>query len=263
MASQPSQIPLGAASTTRQTTWQQQQPYLQQQQPYLQQQRPIVQQQQPFLQQQQQPLQQQQQTFQQQTFVQQQASVEKIAKPAVVYETVHKEELEEIQPVIHREHDRTEVHQITQPIMEGVFQSTVIQEKELAAEFRAPVQLGSLYISPATPQGSCTVQEFHKIVEKSPIIMETERKKVIEEIQPVVYKDVLQPTLIRETRQIYERIVEAPVIIQETRATQYVGASLQAKNKEKFCKPPLVLWRGSSVQFKTLTFGLLTLPKTQ
>jgi len=167
-------------------------------------------------------------TFQQQTMLQSEQSqiIEHIEKTPVIYEKIRKEELEEIQPVIHREHDRTEVRQVTQPIVEGVVQQTQIQQKELPAEFRPLVQLGT-YTPLPTPVGSCSVEQTHKLIQKKPILQETERKKIIEEIQPIVYKDVLQPTVIKETLPIYEKIIEAPIVIQETRPTRYIGVRTQ------------------------------------
>jgi len=143
-------------------------------------------------------------------------------KPAVIHERIRKEEVEEIQPVIHREHERLEVHQITKPMVEQIVQPTVIQERVLQAETRAPIQRG-VYIGGPVPAGTSDVQSFHKVVEKSPIIYEIERKKILEEIQPVLYKEILQPTIIRQTKDIYEKVIDAPVILTSTLPSQFIG----------------------------------------
>jgi len=49
-----------------------------------------------------------------------------------------------------------------------------------------------------------------RTVENAPIVHETIIHKVIEEVQPVIYKEVDRPVLIKETLPIYEKIVEAP-----------------------------------------------------
>jgi len=143
-------------------------------------------------------------------------------RPAVVHERIRKEEVEEIQPIIHREHEKLEVHQIVQPMVEQIVQPTVIQERSLAAETRPLIQRGT-YVSSAAPLPTSDVQSFHKVVEKAPIIVDSERRKVLEEIQPVLYKEILQPTIVRERKDIYERIIEAPTIFSSTLPQQFIG----------------------------------------
>jgi len=158
-----------------------------------------------------------------------QSSVQNIVEPtvvqekaAVIHERIRKEEVEEIQPIIHREHERLEVHQILQPMVEQIVQPTVIQERSLAAETRPLINRGG-YAGSATLQGSTDVQNFHKVVEKAPILIDSERRKVLEEIQPVLYKEILQPTIIRETKDIYEKVIEAPLIFTKTLPQQFIG----------------------------------------
>jgi len=150
-----------------------------------------------------------------------QLPTEHIERPAVIHERIRKEEVEEIQPVIHREHDRTEVHQVVQPMYEGQIDATNVLQKELAAEYR-PVLTRGTYVSAPLEKSTVEFEQAERLrVEKAPIIMETERKKIIEEVQPVVYKEIVQPTLIKETLPIYEKIVEAPVVVKEVRPAVY------------------------------------------
>jgi len=168
-------------------------------------------------------------------------------KPVVIHERIRKEEVEEIQPIIHREHERLEVHQILQPMVEQIVQPTVISERSLAAETRPLVNRGG-YMGSVAPQATTDVQNFHKVVEKAPIFVDLERRKVLEEIQPVVYKEILQPTIIRETKDIYEKVIEAPLIFTKTLPQQYIG-----KAQAQF--EPLNL-SGQNVQSSSLQSGL-------
>jgi len=196
------------------------------QQSNLQYQQPTLQQQPTYQQQSMQNLPSNQQ-FQQKQFLssQRQSIVEPVVvqeKPVVIHERIRKEEVEEIQPIIHREHEQLEVHQILQPMVEQIVQPTVIQERILVAETRPLVHRGG-YMGSVAPVATSDVQSFRKVVEKPAIIVDVERRKVLEEIQPVVYKEILQPTIIRETRDIYEKIIEAPTIICSTLPQQFVG----------------------------------------
>jgi len=143
--------------------------------------------------------------------------VEKFEKAPVFHERIRKEEVEEVQPVIHREHDRTEVHQIVQPMYQGEVTPAQYLEKQLPSEILPTVTRGVYTPSPM----EANTTEFAEIermkVEKTPIVVETEKKKIIEEVQPVIYKETVQPTIIRETKPIYEKIIEAPVIVKEIR----------------------------------------------
>jgi len=143
--------------------------------------------------------------------------VEKFEKAPVLHERIRKEEVEEVQPVIHREHDRTEVHQIVQPMYEGEVTPAQYIDKQLPPEVMPTITRGVYTPSPF----EANTTEFANIermkIEKAPIIVETEKKKIIEEVQPVIYKETVQPTIIRETKPIYEKIIEAPVIVKEIR----------------------------------------------
>lgn len=82
------------------------------------------------------------------------------------------------------------------------------------------------------------------VVEKPAIIEETVHKRVIEEVQPglnaalffflftnlkVIYKETIQPHLVRETLPIYEKIVEPPTVIYETRQAAPLEVPLPPK----------------------------------
>jgi hypothetical protein len=68
---------------------------------------------------------------------------------------------------------------------------------------------------------------MREFVNKAPIIEEHVSKKIIEEVQPVLYRETVAPVLIEETQPIYERVVEAPVIVEEIRQTVDLGTKVQ------------------------------------
>jgi hypothetical protein len=141
---------------------------------------------------------------------------ERMERPAVVHEKIRREEVEEIQPVIHRELDRTEIRQITQPFLEKEVKPVQVHESILPAENRAPILPASSEI-PREKFENLT--EFEGVerrrIEKTPIIVETVKKHIIEEVQPIIYKEIHEPHIIKLTKPIYEKIVEAPVVFKE------------------------------------------------
>eukprot|EP01118_Nematostelium_gracile_P002281 TRINITY_DN1251_c0_g1_i2.p1 TRINITY_DN1251_c0_g1~~TRINITY_DN1251_c0_g1_i2.p1 ORF type:complete len:277 (+),score=96.94 TRINITY_DN1251_c0_g1_i2:41-832(+) len=143
-----------------------------------------------------------------------------VAKETVIREVVHPVEEEIIQPVIHREREQTEVHQITQNIAESEILPTIVEEKTLPAqyigEFKESNVLAEAEFMKGTVDSSLEVDQVKHIrVVKEPIIEEVIKKTVIEVVQPVIHKETIAPHVIKETLPIYERIVEAPVVINE------------------------------------------------
>jgi len=141
---------------------------------------------------------------------------ERMERPAVIHEKITREEVEEIQPVIHRELDKTEIRQITQPFMEKEVKPVQIHESILPAENRATILPPNTEI-PREKFENLT--EFEGVerrrIEKTPIIVETVKKHIIEEVQPIIYKEIHEPHIIKLTKPIYEKIVEAPVVFKE------------------------------------------------
>jgi len=144
--------------------------------------------------------------------------IETIQKDVVVHERIHPVEKEEIQPIIYREREQLDVKQVTQMLHETQIQPTIVQQRELAAEVRAPiVERGAvieenLHFATSTRDATLRTQQVH-----APIVEETIKKTVIQEIQPVLERDVFVPTIVQNTQPIYEKIVEAPVVYRETR----------------------------------------------
>jgi len=139
--------------------------------------------------------------------------------PPVIHERVIPVEREEIQPIIRREREKTEIVQVEAPSYESEIRPTVITERQLPAEVRPQVIASS-------KDADLKVQEFqthyqstterapaeHRIIEKPAIIEEHIKKTIIEEVQPVIHKEIVEPHIIREVKPIYEKIVEAPTV---------------------------------------------------
>jgi len=150
--------------------------------------------------------------------------VETIQKDVVIQERIHPVEKEEIQPIIYREREQLDVRQVTQMMHETQIQPTLIEQRELAAEVRAPiVERGAIIeeniVLPSTTRdATLRTQQIH-----APIVEEVIRKTVIEEIQPVLERDVFVPTVVQHTQPIYEKIVEAPTVYREVRDMREMG----------------------------------------
>jgi hypothetical protein len=65
-----------------------------------------------------------------------------------------------------------------------------------------------------------------QVVTREAVIQEQVSKVVIEDIQPVVYREVVQPTIVQIEKPIIETIWEAPVVQQAGRRYQYSGRAL-------------------------------------
>jgi len=138
-------------------------------------------------------------------------------RPVVVKERILPLEEESIQPVIHREVERREIHEVIQPFHERQVLPASIEERQLPAEVRPSI---GGYVARTVPLETGSVE--YGSVERTqfvrpPIIEETIRRTVIEEVQPVVYRETVRPHIIRQTQPIYEKILEPEVIIKETR----------------------------------------------
>jgi len=159
------------------------------------------------------------------------ATVDTIARAPVIDETIIKEEKEVIQPVIHREIERTEIHHVIQPVYQEEVVPTKIHERTLAPEYKediraasAPMMLEKLQQSSALERPeiiSTTAAARVETVVNEPIVHEIIKPHIIEEVRPVIHRTVHEPHIIRERKDIYEKIVEAPTEVVETREPIY------------------------------------------
>jgi hypothetical protein len=156
-----------------------------------------------------------------------------VSKEAVIQEHIHPVEKIEVQPVLHRERQQMEVHQVVQPINEREVLPAVIQEKELPAQYIGDFVESDALSKEEYAQGAMKYESTVEVdgvrrirIVKAPIVEEVIRKTIIEEIQPVIHKETIAPVVIKETLPLYEKIVEAPVIIQEERSQMDMGLKL-------------------------------------
>jgi len=167
--------------------------------------------------------------------------LEKRERPVVVKETILPQEKIEVQPVIHREREQLEVHEVFQPLRERDVAPTSVRHATLPAQVRAEVRESDAAFQTTYREASSRhIPEVHtqavqrEFVNRAPIVEEHVHRRIVEEVQPVLYKETIAPVVIEETQPIYEKIVEAPRIFEEvkpmvdlgTRYTQVPSSSL-------------------------------------
>jgi len=141
--------------------------------------------------------------------------VERVEKAAVVHEVYKTEEVVQIQPVINREREQLDVYEVVQPMREREVVATEVRNVALPAQTRATVvEDNSAFLAQRSAPTDFSTREvaatMSQTVTNAPIVHETITHRVIEEVQPVIYKEIDRPVLIKETLPIYEKIVEAP-----------------------------------------------------
>jgi len=141
--------------------------------------------------------------------------VERVEKAAVVHEVYKTEEVVQIQPVINREREQLDVYEVVQPMKEREVVATEVRNVALPAQTRATiVEDNSAFLAQRSAPSDFSTREvaatMSQTVTNAPIVHETITHRVIEEVQPVIYKEIDRPVLIKETLPIYEKIVEAP-----------------------------------------------------
>jgi len=142
---------------------------------------------------------------------------------ALVEEKIHHKETQHLQQVITRDIEQTEVHQVQQPVHESQIEATTQSTKVLAEEHLeqnydrgVPQQL--------LPQAVRVEGEgLLTQVTHAPLVEERVHKTIIEEVQPLLYRDVIKPHETLVVQPISEKIREAPVVIQETRPMVEAG----------------------------------------
>jgi len=139
-----------------------------------------------------------------------------IGQPSVK-ETIHPVETEVVQPVIHRETVQTDLKQVTQPITEKQVLPPTEETKVLPAEHRETVAEPAL-TKPDIPTQTVVSEPEKRVIQNEPLIHETVKHQVIEQVQPVIQREVEQHHIIHTEQPIYERVLEAPRIISEERA---------------------------------------------
>jgi hypothetical protein len=158
-----------------------------------------------------------------------QTVLERVEKPVVVHEKILPSQRTEVQPVIHRDREQVEVHKVVQPLHERDIAPTQHQYMQLPAEnyqSRAPdTEFQNQYrdVSSRIQPETITAPMTREQIQRPPIIEETIHKKIIEEVQPVLYRETFRPVVVEATKPIYERVFEAPRLVEETRPMVDLG----------------------------------------
>lgn len=144
----------------------------------------------------------------------------------VIHEEIRGEQVEEITPVKNIERLTTNVVQLTQPLYDTETLPVQYQERNLTSKILPDI---------STPVKSAPIQWDHStvnyvdtanvVVEKAPVVMETEKRQIIEEIQPVIYKETIVPTVIRSTQPVYQKVIEGTRYSQEVLPPQQLSNS--------------------------------------
>jgi hypothetical protein len=161
-------------------------------------------------------------------------TLERVEKPVVVHEKILPSQRTEVQPVIHRDREQTEVHKVVQPLHERDIAPTQHQYVQLPAEnyqSRAPdTEFQNQYrdVNSRIHAETFTAPMTTEQIQKPAIIEETVHKKIIEEVQPVLYRETLRPVVVEATKPIYEKVYESPRLVEEIRpmvdlGTKYMG----------------------------------------
>ncbi|PRP85630.1 hypothetical protein PROFUN_06419 [Planoprotostelium fungivorum] len=131
-----------------------------------------------------------------------------VLKETVLREHIIPLQKEEIQPVIYREREQIEIHQITQQLKETVVAPTVVEEVQAEPEYRETVMVQH-EVAREVMENSRTVLPATTVVEElAPIVEERVNRNIQEEIIHVIDRDIVQPTIIQIEQPIHERIRE-------------------------------------------------------
>jgi len=157
-----------------------------------------------------------------------------VVRPEVINETIKPVEIREVQPVVEVHREQKEIHQVVQPLATRqelpvqvheriqpvqTFEKTAVIPEASRKELETGLNI----------QGQKSVQNVTTTtVNKAPIVHEHIHKQIIEEIQPVIYKETIEPHLIKVTVPIQEKVVEAPTVIKEVRPVAFTAAPLTA-----------------------------------
>jgi len=89
-------------------------------------------------------------------------------------------------------------------------------------EFQTQYRDVSSRIQPETFTAPMTTEQ----IQRAPIIEETIHKKIIEEVQPVLYRETVKPVVVEATKPIYEKVYEAPRLVEEMRPMVDLGTKI-------------------------------------
>jgi len=140
-----------------------------------------------------------------------------IEKPSIVQEVHRPSELHEVQPVVYREIDKTEVHEQVQDIYEHGVKATQYHDRYLPSETKPTQKFTSndvadarSAVKDANPPSFGVAPTTVAGIVKPPIVHENVKKNVIEEHTKVIHREIDEPHTFHDTKIIKEKIVKAP-----------------------------------------------------
>lgn len=150
---------------------------------------------------------------------------EKSELPTAIKEKILPSERIEIQPVLKREREQLEIHHIQQPITEHLIHRVEVKEEVLPTKDIGEFKEEGVGYTHQPEKSEVEVAPFEReTIRLPPIVEERVRKKIVEEIQPVIYRQTEQPHVIRKTQPVIERVVDAPVVTREVLPTKDWGS---------------------------------------
>ncbi|KAJ3050421.1 hypothetical protein HK097_008617 [Rhizophlyctis rosea] len=141
---------------------------------------------------------------------------------AIVQERIIQHQVEEVQPVIDREREETQVRVVVQPIHD------LRHETHHHEASHPPVSRETIEdLNPEHVRRYLSLRNAHqpgRTIEEptrtqnvsAPIIHEVIKPHIIEEIQPVIHREIRQTHVIHRHQPIYERHVAAPKVLEST-----------------------------------------------
>jgi len=171
---------------------------------------------------------------------------EKRESQPVIKEQIFRKQLREVQPIIYREREKTELEHISKPSFERQEDPTTVTEKVLPQKhlvIKYPSEDFQRDYSKQKQRYRSSVSREPietEVIEREPIIKEHITRKRIEEIQPIIYREVVQPHIIKEVKPIYETIVERPSVRQNILETVHHEKFAERQTKKQFSHTQLV-----------------------
>jgi len=168
-----------------------------------------------------------------------------VSKEAILQETIKPVETIEVQPVIHRQREQMELHQINENINQTEVLPTVYRDKELPAQFVGEFREDDKKVTEKYLEANSELRNTMDVdvvkrirIVKEPIVEEHVHKTIVEVVQPIIHKETFAPVIIRETLPLYEKVVEAPTLSIEERSIN-LGVKVDPQIESKISEDKL------------------------
>ncbi|ELR15549.1 uncharacterized protein ACA1_163980 [Acanthamoeba castellanii str. Neff] len=166
-------------------------------------------------------------------------------QPQKEIEKIREVEIEKVQPVVHVDREQTEVRQVVQPVVEKEVRPTLVTKTAKKEELGTrQAEASGVKLEQGRAMGAApdikSKTEFLGVEKQrqefKPIVEETVHKKVIEQVTPVVEREVVVPHVIEQTKHIHETVKEDKVVTHEVRPP--VTAEEWQKKEGAVCQVP-------------------------